>query len=60
VDHHDSCRAGRGDQVGQCRHDLEQLVDVVAQALAKAARQQEVSLHVDHDQRGLARYESER
>ncbi len=40
---------------GQRRHDLEQLTDVVAEALAETARQQEVSLHVDDDQRRLTR-----
>ncbi len=44
----------------QRRHHLEQLIDVVAEALAESAGQQEVSLHVDDDQRGLARDETER
>ena len=60
VDHHDAGLAGGGDQRGQRRHHLEQLVDVVAEALAETAGQQEVALHVDDDQRGLACDERER
>ena len=54
VDDHDSRRAGGRDQRRQRGHHFEQLIDVVAQALAETAGQQEISLHVDDDQRRLA------
>src|SRR6478735_3665324 len=57
VDHQDPGLAGGGDQRCEWGDDLQQLVDVVAEARAETAGQQEVALHVDDDQRGLARLE---
>ena len=45
---------------GERRDHLEQLIDIVAKALAESAGQQEVSLHVDDDQGCLARDERKR
>src|SRR3954454_242071 len=60
VDHQDSGRTSRPDQVGQRRDDFEKLIYVISETFAKAARQQEVSLHVDDDQRGLAWHQTKR
>ena len=54
VDDQHPGRAGGGEQLLQRRDDGGQLGDVVAEGLAEAAGQQEVALHVDHDQRHLA------
>ena len=46
---------GGGQHFGQRRHHLLQQRDVVAQGFAESSGQQEVSLHVDHDEGGGAR-----
>ena len=46
--------AGGGQQLLQRRDDGGELADVVAEGLTEPAGQQEVPLHVDHDQRHLS------
>ena len=50
VDDQHAGRPGRGEHLGQRRDHLLQLADVVAEGFAEPAGQQEVSLHVDHDE----------
>src|SRR6185295_15942739 len=60
VDDHDTRRAGHRDQRGQRRDYLEQLVHIIAEAFTETPGQQEVSLHFDHDECGLACDDRER
>ena len=59
VDDRQPRRAAGGQEGGERLDRAAQLGHVVAEALAEAAGQQEVALHVDHQQRGAARVEGE-